>query len=125
MVYYAPGPTILFLVCRLNTALPWLERPHTIKPTRFSCFVNLFSLFHTNVLIEEAHYYTIFVEAVHTIREDVLIEESTLTEGVRYVIKPLEPLMMPRVNHVIGHWKKLYLKVSQGGARGARMNYFL
>ena len=24
----------------------------------------------------------------------------------------------------IGHWKKLHSKVSQGGARGARMNIF-
>ena len=25
---------------------------------------------------------------------------------------------------ILGHWKKLHSKVSQGGARGARMNIF-
>ena len=36
------------------------------------------------VLIERAHYYTILVEVVRTIREGVLIEEGALTEVVQY-----------------------------------------
>ena len=36
------------------------------------------------VLIERAHYYTILVVGLRTIREDVLIEEGALTEAVRY-----------------------------------------
>ena len=35
------------------------------------------------VLIERAHYYTILVEGVRTIREGALIEEGALTEVVR------------------------------------------
>ena len=31
---------------------------------------------------------------------------------------------MEKKNYSIGHWKKLHSKVSQGGARGARMNIF-
>ena len=38
------------------------------------------------VLIERAHYYTILVEGVRTIREGVLIDEGALTEVVRYLI---------------------------------------
>ena len=38
------------------------------------------------VLIERAHYHTILVEGVRTIREGVLIEEGALTEVVRYSI---------------------------------------
>ena len=36
------------------------------------------------VLIERAHYYTIFVEGIRTIREGVLNKEGALTEEVRY-----------------------------------------
>ena len=50
----------------------------------------IFSLAHRGVLIEEAHYYTILVEWVRTIRTDVLIEEGTLTEGVRYFLERLK-----------------------------------
>ena len=37
------------------------------------------------VLIERAHYYTILVEGVRTIREGLLIEGAALTEVVRYI----------------------------------------
>ena len=36
------------------------------------------------MLIERAHYYSILVEGVRTIREGELIEEGALTEVVRY-----------------------------------------
>ena len=42
---------------------------------------------HGGVLIQRAHYYTIFVEMWHTIREGVLIEESALIERVRYLLR--------------------------------------
>ena len=62
-----------------------------------SCKTNR-SSFHTKsirkvnggVLVERAHYYTILVEGVRTIREGVLIEEGALTEvhrGKRYVVR--------------------------------------
>ena len=37
------------------------------------------------ILIERAHYYTIFVEGVRTIREGALTEGGVLTEVVRYI----------------------------------------
>ena len=38
------------------------------------------------VLIERAHYYTILVERVRTIREGALFEGGALTEVVRYTV---------------------------------------
>ena len=40
-------------------------------------------------------------------------------------MKILLILRLMKTVEIIGHWKKLYLKVSQGTARGARMNFSL
>ena len=44
------------------------------------CFASILK----NAVVEGAHYCTILVEGVHTIRGDLLIEDGAQAEGVRY-----------------------------------------
>ena len=48
------------------------------------------------VLIKGEHYFTIHVEGCHTFQEDVLIEESALTEVVSYSVIPLKSSFFDR-----------------------------
>ena len=53
---------------------------------------------HRGVQMERAHYYTILVDGVRTIREGVLIEDRALTEVIRYLNRLRTVLLKLNVN---------------------------